>query len=754
MLRSFSRPLVLIFVSLFLSAIPARPQQTDLTFGNNGVVYTSFLNPGGGSSKERAVKVFYLPDGKLLAVVHQQEVFFKNPPNDRTYLFRYLNNGSLDTSASPNGIIGSHSNFVATDAARQPDGKIVVVGYRFQDPQTQQGQDWKIVRFNPNGSIDTTFGTNGVIVRGFGANLDFATNVELQPDGKIVVSGYSSTQASGGVTVTVVARFNPDGSPDAAFGPYGEGFFDSYDNGHLSRELVVQPDGKILAAGNSASTTSDVFLARFNSNGAVDTAFGGGGYLTLSYHRQEILGDVELQPDGKILVLLGSIFPVPGATNQREQVSVLTRFDAGGAKDSSFGAGGEVFINTSPPTWSNPFGSSSGYENAQSIALRSNGNILISGVRLDTFLFSYMFSILQYSANGQFISKNFSRRTRNSEIITTLIPYPQVIEGSFEQPDGKILLYGINGDIHFGDLVLVRYVSVSAVNNANNFFNYDYYKEDEIAVYRPNASGLGTWFFFRHSFGNPFQLDYGAPGDQIVPGDYDGDGLQDLAVFRPATGEWITRKIYLNACAPMDCAETVQFGANGDIPAPGDFDGDGKFDRAVFRPSDGDWYILFSSTGGYTGFHFGQNGDKPVTGDYDGDGKSDVAVIRRENGKILWYISQSSDNQFVAFQFGNSEDKTAVADYNGDGRTEVAVWRPSNGTFYVLANYTDFSFLQFGANGDVPMPADFDGDKKDDFAVYTPANGAHNFIRSSDGSAGGTQFGLPTDIPMASAYVR
>ncbi|MDQ3801512.1 MAG: FG-GAP-like repeat-containing protein [Acidobacteriota bacterium] len=756
MLRKFPPSLALIFTFLFLHAVPAHPQQTDLTFGNNGVVYTSFPNPGGGASKERAVKVFYLPDGKLLAVAHQREGFFKSPARDTTHLFRYLNNGSLDTSASPTGIIGSHGNFVAADAARQPDGKIVVAGYTFQNPQMQQGHDWKIVRFNADGSLDSTFGTNGIIVRGFGANRDFATNVELQPDGKIVVSGYSSTQATGGVTVTVVARYNANGSPDAAFGPYGEGFFDIYDNGYLSKELIIQPDGKILAAGDSAFSSpgaGDVFLARFNSNGAVDTTFGSGGYVTLSYSAREILDDVELQPDGKILVLLDSIFRVPGATDQVEQLSVLARFQVNGAKDLSFGSGGEVFINTAPPTWENQFGALSGYENAQSIALRSsNGNILISGVRYDLLFSSgYMFSILQYSANGQFISKNFSRRTRSNQLVLTY--QPAIIEGSFEQPDGKILLYGADGDIYYNDLALVRYLSVSAVNNANNFFNYDHYMNDEIAVYRPNNSGLGTWFF-RTAFNQLFERQYGAADDQIAPGDYDGDGYQDLAVFRPATGEWITRKIYLNACAPMDCVETVQFGANGDIPAPGDYDGDGKFDRAVFRPSGGDWYILFSSTGGYTGFHFGRNGDKPVTGDYDGDGKSDAAVIRRENGFIYWYIQQSSDGQFVALQFGITEDKAVVADYNGDGRTEIAVWRPSNGTWYVLTDYTAFSYVQFGATGDIPEPFDYDGDRKPDFAVFRPDGGVHYILKTSNGQSVGVQFGANGDIPIASAYVR
>jgi uncharacterized delta-60 repeat protein len=496
----------------------------------------------------------------------------------------------------------------------------------------------------------------------------------------------------------------------------------------------------------------DVFLARCNSNGAVDAGFGNGGYLTLSYNAREILGDVELQPDGKILILFDSIFRVPGSTNQIEQVSVLTRVRADGSKDLSFGTGGEAFINTSPPTWENQYGALSGYENAQSIALRSNGSILISGVRRDPLINNYLFSVLQYNPNGQFTSKNFSRRTRSDELILTF--QPAIIEGSFEQPDGKILLYGASGDNNYDDLVLVRYLSVSAVNNANNFFNYDFYKEDEIAVYRPNNSGLGTWFLFRNVFGEPFQHQYGAPDDRIVPGDYDGDGLQDLAVFRPATGEWITRKIYLNACAPMDCVDVVQFGANGDIPAPGDFDGDGKFDRAVFRPSNGDWYILFSSTGDYTGFRFGQNGDKPVVGDYDGDGKSDVAVIRRENGFMYWYIRQSSDGRFVALQFGITEDKAVVADYNGDGKTEIAVWRPSNGTWYVLTGYTDFSYAQFGAIGDVPEPFDYDGDRKIDFAVFRPNEGVHYILRSLSGSSIGIRFGLSTDIPIASAYVR
>jgi uncharacterized delta-60 repeat protein len=780
MLCKLSRPLALILVFLFLSAKPARAQQTDQTFGANGFVMTNYANPAPvGSPFETAVKAFYLPDGKILTVVYHiegvKQTFYA------LQLLRYSQNGTLEAT------IASVGNFVPTDAAQQADGKIIVAGYRYGFTNPSAAKDWIIARFNADGSLDASFNSSGIVTRGFAGNEDTINSVALQTDGKIVVLGTSQNNSNG--IVTVIGRFNSDGSIDASFGPYGAGFLDIYDSGTQSKKILVSGDGKILIFGTVAANqnqTADLILSRYHNNGTIDPSFGNQGAKIIDYGAHESLADAALQADGKIVLLANSEFLVSGSTNYREREIIVARLNADGAPDASFG-GGKTVLNTSPPSALTASGSSVNYqptgdEKAQNILVEPNGELVISAVSLQLVVsrrsspsffgrLERKAAIMLFRLNsaGQITARNFTRRTPENQAVSAYVSVfglPFALNGILAQPDGKLLTYGWVNALNFNfptnnndaAIALARYASISAVTDANNFFDYNFDGKAEFAVFRPNGSGLGTWFFMRsHTAGgvnyDVISYQYGLNGDIITPGDYDGDGLQDLAVFRPATGEWITRKLYLDNCAPMDCAETIQFGANGDIPAPGDFDGDGKTDRAVFRPSEGNWYILFS-TGGYTGFHFGVNGDKPVVGDYDGDGKSDIAVIRRQNGKIFWYLVQSSDNQFVALQFGDSEDKTVVADYTGDGKTEIAVWRPSNGTWYLLANYTDFSYFQLGASGDIPEPADFDGDRKADFVVFTPATGLHSVIRSYDGNAAGAQFGLAADIPVASAYVR
>ncbi len=134
--------------------------------------------------------------------------------------------------------------------------------------------------------------------------------------------------------------------------------------------------------------------------------------------------------------------------------------------------------------------------------------------------------------------------------------------------------------------------------------------------------------------------------------------------------------------------------------ATADFDGDGRTDLSVFRPSDGSWHILNSGTNTYRVQPFGANGDKITPGDYDGDSRTDLAVFRPSTG--VWWILRSSDNTFSTTLWGISTDKTVPADYDGDGRTDIAVYR--NGTWYIRqsSNGTN-SYQQFGLASDIPI---------------------------------------------------
>ena len=144
-------------------------------------------------------------------------------------------------------------------------------------------------------------------------------------------------------------------------------------------------------------------------------------------------------------------------------------------------------------------------------------------------------------------------------------------------------------------------------------------------------------------YGEPHAMDFHT-------GEFDGDGVTDSNIFRPATGQWFTINSGSNTLS------IVQWGQNGDIPVDGDFDGDRIADQAIFRPSDGSWWIHKSSDGGAIITIFGTTGDKPVVGDYDKDGKSDIAVWRPSNGNFLIARSSTNFSTFFGYPFGQNGD--------------------------------------------------------------------------------------------------
>jgi hypothetical protein len=222
--------------------------------------------------------------------------------------------------------------------------------------------------------------------------------------------------------------------------------------------------------------------------------------------------------------------------------------------------------------------------------------------------------------------------------------------------------------------------------------------------------------------------------------DFDGDGRSDIAVRRPSDNIWY----FLRTTAGYTGFE---YGVTGDMLAPADFDGDGKTDVAVFRPSNGTWYIAGSSAGFYLE-GWGQTGDLPVPADFDGDGKADVAVYRPSNG--TWYLKRSAAGIQVT-QFGINGDKPQIGDFDGDRKADLAVVRPAENTWYLLKSTNAFTGFTWGESGDVNVPADYDGDGKTDPAVFRPSNGTWYIAGSLTGfrSQG---WGANGDVPVPADY--
>ncbi|MBK8092252.1 MAG: hypothetical protein IPK32_09820 [Verrucomicrobiaceae bacterium] len=250
--------------------------------------------------------------------------------------------------------------------ALQSDGKMIVAGYNHNG----SNNDFAVVRYNTDGTLDTTFGATGKVVTDFGGSNDIANGVAVQSDGKIIAVGTASTSSA---WLFALARFHPDGSLDTSFGVAGTGriltVIGSPNPGTKAEGVKIQPDGKILVMGHAQPVgTQDFVVLRYNSDGNLDNGFGVGGLVssttsTNSDH-QDIALDLALSGDGKILV--GGY-----STGSLQGGYMVTVYNSDGSPDTSFGTGGRLFSNEE----------SNGMNQVHCVAWQGDGKILIGGIK-------------------------------------------------------------------------------------------------------------------------------------------------------------------------------------------------------------------------------------------------------------------------------------------------------------------------------------------------------------------------------------
>jgi uncharacterized delta-60 repeat protein len=341
---------------------------------------------------------------------------------------RYNTDGTLDNNFGVGGksVVGTTDSLFGGPAI-QADGKLVQVG----GCVGAIDRDFCIVRYNTNGSLDTGFGTAGRVVTPVSNGNDFARSVAAQADGKLIVVGECF---NGTNTDLCAARYHTNGALDTSFGGGGKVITPLCAGASQARDVAVQANGQLIVVGEGCN---DSFVAvRYDPNGTLDRSFGSNGvaFTQLDTVRSSA-GSVAIQPDGKLL-LFGNCYD--GALNK---ICAL-RYQADGTLDVRFGIAGKVLISA---------GARNSY--TTQIAIQPDGKIVIAA-QCENTNSQYRFCALRRNNNGT-VDATFGI---GGETITALRTERNIATGLAIQPDGKIVLAGMCSDTsNSDDFCALRY---------------------------------------------------------------------------------------------------------------------------------------------------------------------------------------------------------------------------------------------------------------------------------------------------------
>jgi uncharacterized delta-60 repeat protein len=526
------------------------PGLPDLKFGKAGKVAYDIGTPAG--TRDVPETCFPAPDGKILVGGYSD-----NGNNSDFSIIRINSDGLPDPEFGTDGKVlipvGPAADF-GTALIIDANQKIVFAGYSFT--QGISGHDYAIVRLNSDGSLDSTFSGDGITVIPVGEYDDQATSVDIQEDGRIVVAGFSNNEPfefSDTLVDFSAIRLNPDGSLDTSFGVYGKIIIPAGRQADRVADIAIQPDGKILLAGEAYNGTDSEFaVIRLNYNGSLDNTFDNDGKVLADIVTgPDHLSSMSLQNDGKIL-LAGS----------GESDYLVVRLITDGSFDSSFANDGKLTIDVG-----------SMFDYANDITTDSSGKILAAGYSSTgpgRYGFSNDFSVVRLHPDGT-PDSTFSE---DGKLIIPIGP----INGSIDE--GKCITTDKTGSIYI------------AGSTALNLENVDF------AVVKLNVNGIVDSTFSAdgiQSFqvGNANDIATASavlPEGKIIVGGYsqgiDGDDFSVLKLMpdgSPDSSFGNSGKLYYDLGSFADHAEALAVQQDGKILLAGSVRDSLNTDFAVVR---------------------------------------------------------------------------------------------------------------------------------------------------------------------------
>lgn len=425
---------IIVIVLVCMLAVPtaaASPGEIDPTFGEEGQVITTF--PGSVEESARALAV--QSDDKIVVVGGNSTFSSSTGEIDRQgAVARYAADGELDRTFGNDGTVAIDFGLdfeEARDVVVQPDGKIIVVGT--SEDLNSRKSSWGIARLMPNGTLDNSFGTGGLVTTNVGSDEEL-NSVALQADGRIVVAGTVSTPTA--FEVFAVGRYHADGKLDATFGDGGTvqtGFQPSGEGRAFA--VAVQPNGRIVVVGHSLTDVSPfvsrMVMARYRQNGNLDTEFSGDGRVVTHFRGGNAHArDIEVKPDGTIVVGGNAQVPLGSSFD-----FAIAQYRPNGALDRNFSNDGKDRTR---------FTNGGG---ADALAVQPNGEVVLFGS------VSTGFGLVRYRNDGS-LDPSFGRYGRVRTHFESALSSDVALQST-----GRIIAAGYGNTGKGYHFLLVRYLA-------------------------------------------------------------------------------------------------------------------------------------------------------------------------------------------------------------------------------------------------------------------------------------------------------